>query len=30
VIHGEHGALNLSTGLADILLDAGAQEYATN
>jgi hypothetical protein len=22
--------LNLSTGLADILLDAGAQEYATN
>ena len=30
IIHGEQGALNLSTGLADILLDAGAQEYATN
>ena len=30
IIHGEQGALNLSTGLADIMLDAGAQEYATN
>ncbi|MBO89016.1 MAG: DUF3066 domain-containing protein [Rickettsiales bacterium] len=30
IIHGEQGALNLSTGLADILLDPGAQEYATN
>ena len=30
IIHSEQGALNLSTGLADILLDAGAQEYVTN
>ena len=30
VIHGEQGALNLSTSLADILLDAGAWEYSTN
>ena len=30
VIHGEQGALNLSTSLANILLDAGAQEFATN
>ena len=30
IIHGEQGALNLSTGLADVLLDAGAQEYVTN
>ncbi|MED6311308.1 MAG: ferritin-like domain-containing protein, partial [Pseudomonadota bacterium] len=30
IIHGEQGALNLSTGLADILLDTGAQEYVTN
>ena len=29
IIHGEQGALNLSTGLADILPDAGAQEYVT-
>ena len=30
IIHGEQSALNLSTGLADILLDAGMQEYVTN
>ena len=30
IIHGEQGALNLSTGLANILLDAGAQEYVNN
>ncbi|MFQ5478387.1 MAG: ferritin-like domain-containing protein [Candidatus Binatia bacterium] len=30
VLHGEQGALSISTGLADMLLDAGAQEYATN
>ena len=30
IIHGEQGALNLSTGFADILLDAGAQEDVTN
>ena len=30
VIHGEQGVLNLSTTLADILLDAGAREYSTN
>ncbi len=30
VIYGEQGALNLSTSLANILLDAGAQEYTTN
>ena len=30
IIHGEQGALNLSTGLADILLDAGAHKYVTN
>ena len=30
ILHGEQGALNLSTGLADILRDPGAQEYATN
>ncbi len=29
IIHGEQSALNLSTGLADTLLDAGAQEYVT-
>ena len=29
IIHGEKGELNLSTSLADILLDAGAKEYAT-
>ena len=30
IIQGEQGALNLSTGLADILLDAGAQKHVTN
>lgn len=30
VLHGEQGALSLSTGLADMLRDPGAQEYATN
>jgi len=30
LLHGEQGALNLSTSLADIFLDPGAQEYATN
>jgi hypothetical protein len=30
VLHGEQGALSISTGLADMLLDAGAAEYATN
>ena len=30
IINGEQGALNLSTSLAEILLGAGAQEYATN
>ncbi len=30
VLHGEQGALSLSTGLADMFLDPGAQEYATN
>ena len=30
VLHGEQGALSLSTGLADMFLDPGAQEYALN
>ena len=30
IIHGEQGAPNLSTSLANILLNAGAQEFATN
>ena len=30
ILHGEQGALGASTGLADMLLDAGAQEYAAN
>jgi hypothetical protein len=30
VLHGEQGALSLSTGLADMLRDPGAQEYACN
>ena len=30
IIHGEQGALNLSTGLADIVLDVGVEEYVTN
>ena len=30
VIHHELAALNLSTSLPNILLDAGAQEYTTN
>ena len=30
IIHGEQGALNVLTGSAAILLDAGVQEYATN
>lgn len=30
VLHGEQGALSLSTGLADMFVDAGAQEYACN
>lgn len=30
ILHGEQGALNLSTGLADMLRDPGAQEYACN
>jgi hypothetical protein len=30
ILHGEQGALSLSTGLADMLLDPGAQEYACN
>ena len=30
ILHGEQGALSLSTGLADMLLDAGAQEFALN
>ncbi len=30
IIHGEQGVLNLSTSLAEILLGAGAREYATN
>ena len=30
IIHAEQGAPNLSTSLANFLLDAGAQEFATN
>ncbi|MFQ5352584.1 MAG: ferritin-like domain-containing protein [Candidatus Binatia bacterium] len=30
VLHGEQGALSLSTGLADMFVDPGAQEYACN
>jgi hypothetical protein len=30
VLHGEQGALSLSSSLSQILLDPGAQEYATN
>ena len=30
ILHGEQGALSLSTGLADMFVDPGAQEYATN
>jgi len=30
LLHGEQGALNLSASLAEIFLDPGAQEYATN
>ncbi|PPR62271.1 MAG: hypothetical protein CFH10_00884 [Alphaproteobacteria bacterium MarineAlpha4_Bin2] len=30
IIHGEQDALNLFTSLVEILLGAGAQEYATN
>jgi hypothetical protein len=30
LLHGEQGALNLSTSLCDIFLDPGAQEYAAN
>ena len=30
ILHGEQGALSLSTGLADMLRDPGAQEYACN
>lgn len=30
ILHGEQGALSLSTGLADMLLDPGAQEFALN
>ena len=30
ILHGEQGALSLSTGLADMFIDPGAQEYATN
>jgi rubrerythrin len=30
ILHGEQGALSLSTSLAQILRDPGAQEYATN
>ena len=30
ILHGEQAALSLSTGLADMLLDPGAQEYACN
>ena len=30
ILHGEQGAFSLSTGLADMLVDPGAQEYASN
>src|SRR5688572_23774869 len=30
ILHGEQGALSLSTSLSQILRDPGAQEYATN
>ena len=30
IVHGEQGALSLSASLCDILLDPGAQEYASN
>lgn len=30
ILHGEQGALNLSTSLCDMLVDPGAQEYAAN
>jgi hypothetical protein len=30
LLHGEQGALNLSTSLCDIFIDPGAQEYAAN
>ena len=30
ILHGEQGALSLSTGLSDMFVDPGAQEYATN
>jgi hypothetical protein len=30
ILHGEQGALSLSSSLVDILRDPGAQEYATN
>jgi hypothetical protein len=30
ILHGEQGALSLSTSLCDIFLDPGAQEYAAN
>ena len=30
ILHGEQGAFSLSTGLADMLVDPGAQEYAAN
>ena len=30
ILHGEQGALNLSASLCHVLLDQGAQEYATN
>jgi hypothetical protein len=30
ILHGEQGALSLSTSLCDMFVDPGAQEYATN
>ncbi|MEA2627427.1 MAG: hypothetical protein QOD06_3472 [Candidatus Binatota bacterium] len=30
ILHGEQGALNLSSSLCDLFLDPGAQEYAAN
>ncbi|MFP6626227.1 MAG: ferritin-like domain-containing protein [Deltaproteobacteria bacterium] len=30
ILHGEQGAFSLSTGLADMMVDPGAQEYAAN
>jgi len=30
ILHGEQGALSLSTSLCDMFIDPGAQEYATN